>query len=241
MPSGDIHKNHRKRLRREFENAGLMRWQEHVVLEFLLFYAIPRRNTNDIAHSLIERCGGFLNVFSASKEQLMSVKGVGESAADYITALGELIKYINCKKFSDDVFVLNSDRCEKYLINLFDGEKEERFYMICLDTRNRIIYQDVLFEGGFESIELDSVKVARKAVACGAACVVFAHNHPSGVARPSYADIEATRVLEAKLKVVGIGVIDHMIVAGGKCASMRELKYMTEPLEKLRKKYGENE
>ena len=236
-----MHKNHRKRMREDFERSGIMGWQDHKVLEFLLFYAIPRRDTNDTAHALIEKCGGLSNVFEAPVEQLMSVDGVGRSSADFLRLVGQCMRYIDYKNFMDEPFVLDSKRCERYLINLFRNKSNEYFYMLCLDAQNRIIYQDMLFEGGLENTEIDAVKVVRQAVNCGAVCVVFAHNHPSGVARPSYSDVETTRALEEKLRVVGILLLDHIIVAQGKCASMRKLKCLVAPMEKLKKKYSEEQ
>lgn len=236
MSGNSIHKNHRKRMREDFRKTGFKPWQPHIVLEFLLYYAIPRRNTNDIAHELINKCGGFMNVFSASREQLMSVDHVGEAAADYIMMLGEFMEYCNEMRIKNKEFVLDSRTCEEYFINLFDGKKQEYFYMICLDAKNRIIHQDMLFEGSIESTEIDAGKIVRIAVNSKAACVVFAHNHPSGVAKPSYADVEATQIIEKKLRVVDIGLLDHIIVADKKCVSMRSMNCLTTPMDKLRRK-----
>ena len=158
------HKGHRKRMREDFEKGGFKTWQKHKVLEYLLYNVIPVADTNDIAHNLIKECGGFVNVFHTSKKRLMSIDGVGEKTADYICSLGEFIQYYNTEKYNTDVFVLNSETSENYLCNLFDGKSRECCYMICLDPKNRIINQEMLFEGSFESVELDVAKVLRSAV-----------------------------------------------------------------------------
>ncbi len=234
MADRNVHKNHRQRMRREFYQTGFKSWHEHIVLEYILYPSIPRRDTNEIAHRLINRCGSFVNVFTSSKELLMSVDGVGEGTADYLCMLGELIKYHTDKKYNNKRLELNSGECEKYLMNLFSDKKQENFYLICLDGGNRILHQEMLFEGGLEATEIDSGRILRIAVRSGAASVVFAHNHPSGVAKPSYTDIETTLKLEAKLRVVGIGLLDHIIVTDLGCASMRDMKYLKDPTKKTK-------
>ena len=191
------HKGHRKRMREDFEKGGFKTWQKHKVLEYLLYNVIPVADTNDIAHNLIKECGGFVNVFHTSKKRLMSIDGVGEKTADYICSLGEFIQYYNTEKYNTDVFVLNSETSENYLCNLFDGKSRECCYMICLDPKNRIINQEMLFEGSFESVELDVAKVLRSAVKS-----------------------EASQALEHTLFFAGIKMLDHIIVADGKCMSI---------------------
>ena len=214
------HKGHRKRMREDFEKGGFKTWQKHKVLEYLLYNVIPVADTNDIAHNLIKECGGFVNVFHTSKKRLMSIDGVGEKTADYICSLGEFIQYYNTEKYNTDVFVLNSETSENYLCNLFDGKNRECCYMICLDPKNRIINQEMLFEGSFESVELDVAKVLRSAVKSDASQVVFTHNHPSGILKPSNADLVTTQALEHTLFFAGIKMLDHIIVADGKCMSI---------------------
>lgn len=214
------HKGHRKRMREDFEKGGFKTWQKHKVLEYLLYNVIPVADTNDIAHNLIKECGGFVNVFHTSKKRLMSIDGVGEKTADYICSLGEFIQYYNTEKYNTDVFVLNSETSENYLCNLFDGKNRECCYMICLDLKNRIINQEMLFEGSFESVELDVAKVLRSVVKSDASQVVFTHNHPSGILKPSNADLVTTQALEHTLFFAGIKMLDHIIVADGKCMSI---------------------
>ena len=118
------------------------------------------------------------------------------------------------------MFVLNSETSENYLCNLFDGKNRECCYMICLDPKNRIINQEMLFEGSFESVELDVAKVLRSAVKSDASQVVFTHNHPSGILKPSNADLVTTQALEHTLFFAGIKMLDHIIVADCKCMSI---------------------
>ncbi len=218
--SGNIHERHRERLRAEFANGGFKDWHEHKTLEYILQYSRPRVDTNEIAHNLINACGGFAEVFKASDEVLMSVDGVGSKTVEYIHMLGEFVRYYNGVRFEANRLELNSESCCEYLLNLFDGKSREYFYMICLDSRSRILYCGALFEGGFDNMDVDTSKIVRTAVLYDAAYVVFAHNHPSGIAKPSNNDIITTHVIERALKYVNVEVRDHIIIALGKCSSM---------------------
>lgn len=222
MENKNNHRGHRERMREDFAKGGFSSWQKHKVLEYLLYYTIPVADTNNMAHELIKRCGGFSNVFRAEKKTLMEVDGIGEKTAEYLVALGDFVRYYNNVKYDKDVLTLNSENCEEYLLNLFDGKIRECCFMICLDTQNKILEKDMIFEGSFESVDIDMPKIARMAVKAEAPYVVFAHNHPSGIAKPSNADIVSTKLIERTLRMLGVNLLDHIIVAGGKCVSMRD-------------------
>ncbi len=223
----NVHTGHRERMRREFKNGGFKNWEPHKVLEYLLFYAIPVADTNETAHNIIDSCGSFNDVFHASREQLISISKVGNKTADYICMLGEFVKYYNKMRYSDDAFVLDGDTAQEYFLDLFDGMKRENLYMICLDSKNKIIYKECVFEGTFESLDVDMTRILRIAVKCDATYVVLAHNHPSGILKPSQADIMTTQMINKVLSMGGIKLIDHIIVAGGKCISLAD-KYIKE-------------
>lgn len=221
MADKNVHEGHRKRMREDFKLTGFNNWHEHKVLEFFLHKCLPRVDTNEIAHDLINTFGGFANVFKAPKELLMKVDGVGETTAEYILMLGKFVRYYNRTRFDVNRDVLDSDTCEDYMLDLFDGKEREYCYMICLNARNHVLLNEQLFEGNFESVDLDISKIVRTAVNCDASYVVLAHNHPSGIAKPSNADIVSTQVVEHTLQLCGMKLLDHIIVANGKCVSMR--------------------
>lgn len=221
MTKKNVHEGHRERMRRDFNASGFNNWHEHKVLEFLLHKCLPRVDTNETAHHLINSCGGFANVFRASREQLTDVFGVGEGTAEYIRMLGEFVRYYNGVRFDVNRITLDRTSCEEYMLNLFDGLEREYFYMICLNARQEVLYRELIFEGSFDGMDIDMAKIMRIAVKNDASYVVLAHNHPSGVAMPSDADIVSTRTIEQALKMCGIILLDHIITAGGKCISMR--------------------
>ena len=217
----NIHEGHRERMRKDFEHNGFDGWHDHKVLEYLLYRVIPQADTNEMAHKLIKECGDFNKVFHASKEKLTDIVGIGEKAARYIQELGEFINYYNGSRYDTDRFVLDSETCEGYLLHLFDGVERDNFYIICLDAKNRILYTRCMFEGSFESMDIDITQLVRVAVKCDASYVVLSHNHPSGIAHASNVDITATQTIERALSLAGIRLLDHIIVAGGKCVSVR--------------------
>ncbi len=217
----NVHEGHRKRMREDFERDGFNNWHDYKVLEYMLHRVIRRADTNETAHMLIDECGGFAEVFRASKEKLTDIMGIGEETASYIRELGEFLHYYNGVRYDVNRLVLDSDSCENYLLNLYDGVERENFYVICLDAQNRIIYKRRMFEGSFESMDIDITQIVRVAVKCDASYVVLSHNHPSGIAHASNADITATQAIERALVLAGIKLLDHIIVAGGKCVSVR--------------------
>ena len=222
MAKKNNHLGHRKRMREDFSKSGFSNWQPHIVLEYLLFYSIPVADTNNLAHEIIKGCGGFVNVFNTPKERLLKVQGVGEKTADYICMLGEFLQYYNRVKYDTDTLELNSKTCENYMLSLFENESSESLYMICLDAQNHILKKKRVAEGSFESMDIDIPTIMRTAINSEAAYVVLAHNHPSGIAEPSHADIVSTQVLERTLHMGGVKLLDHIIVAGRKCVSMRD-------------------
>lgn len=217
----NVHKGHRKRMKEDFEVMSFDIWHEHEVLEYMLQMALPRVDTNETAHNLIKKCGGFANVFRASKKQLTDVYGVGEKAAEYLHTLGEFVHYYNRRRFDLNREVLDSGTCQKYMLDVFDGKEREHFYVICLDSNNRVIAKMEEVEGGFDSIDIDVPKIVRFAVMNDAPNVVLAHNHPSGILKASNADIVSTQTVARVLLMCGITLVDHIIVAGGQCMSMR--------------------
>jgi len=233
----NLHAGHRKRMREEYEAKGFEDKPEHIVLEYMLNLALPRVNTNDIAHELINKCGGFANVFRASKKQLTDVYGVGDKVAEYLQMLGEFVHYYNGKRFEINRKTLDSSNCEQYLLDIFDGKSREHFYVICLDSNNRVISKADMSQGTFDRIDINVQEIVRYALTCDAAYVVLAHNHPSGILEASNADVVSTQSIQRILQICDIKLYDHIIVANGKCKSMRNAGLL-EPRRPERKNNG---
>ncbi len=214
------HAGHRKRMRERYEQNGFNGWAEHEVLEFLLFDKIPRRDTNQIAHDILAKFGTMEKMLSASEEQLCEVKGVGAETAKYIKAQKKMYDYCLTKKKYDSRKLYSEPMFKKYLVDLFGEKNNEALYMVCLDGKDRIIRRDTVVEGNFESVSLDVGSMVRIAVNCEAAAIVLAHNHPSGIVTPSESDITATQVIMSAMRLVGVRLENHFIVADERCESM---------------------
>ena len=222
MGKENVHEHHRERMRKDFLRDGFKRWHEHNVLEYILHYAIPRVDTNGIAHELINTCGGFADVFRAPAEVLTSVDGVGEKTVSFLRMLGEFVKYYNGVRFEAHRREMSSEMCINYLLNLFDGKRREHFCIICLDACKRIVYHELIFEGSFETMDVDMMKLVRTVVQYDTPYMVISHNHPSGIAEPSGLDVTTTHCIQTALRYVGVEILDHIIVADGKYYSMRD-------------------
>ena len=207
-----LHDGHRARKKALFRQSGLDGFADHEVLELVLYYAIPRRDTNETAHRLLQKFGSLQNVFSAPAEELAKVEGVGENAALLLTLLPAAVR--RAGRSGGRERVLNSvDKCGRYFLELLGGERQEALYEACLDAKGKLLSCKKLAQGSADSAVLSVRQVVENALLCGASGVVLAHNHPSGIALPSQEDIAVTRRLQVALDAVGIVLADHIIVA----------------------------
>lgn len=214
------HSGHRKRMRERYAQNGFCGWADHEVLEFILFDKIPRRDTNKLAHDILDKFGSIENVLKATPEQLQEIKGIGLKTAKYLCSQEKIYNFCKIRKNTALKQVYDTERSYDYFSALFADNSNEVFYMICLDSRNRILRYDLMFEGSFESINLNVGSMVRIAVKSEACKVVLAHNHPSGVLLPSESDIAATRVIVSAMKLVGVEVMEHVIVTEEGCRDM---------------------
>lgn len=213
------HKGHRERMLEKFDQTDFDGIPDHEVLEMLLFYVVPQRNTNDIAHTLLDDFGSLKNVLSAPPERLMRVKHIGPAAARYLSMWGKTFNRIR-KDAGKPPKKLTRTTLKPYLTELFKDEVREAFYVICLDSNGVILGKRRLSEGSFECVDIDPSKAVRAALDYGSPQVVFAHNHPSGICVASDGDIQATRVLDKAMRFMGIHMRDHIIYTEDKCVSI---------------------
>ena len=223
-----IHDGHREKMRRRFLSGGLEQFADHEALELLLYYAIPRRDTNPIAHALMERYGSLRAVLSAPVEDLQKVEGIGESAAILLKLAPQLYRKAKLSDAEQETVLSSVERVGAYLLERFAGEKNEVVYQLCLDRKGRLLACKKLGEGGIASADLDVRRLVENAILTGASAVILSHNHPSGVALPSRDDYAATDRAKAALNVVGVALTDHIIVADGDFVSMADSGYLTD-------------
>lgn len=221
-----IHDGHQEKMRRRFAQTGLSGFADHEALELLLFYAIPRRDTNPLAHRLLERYGSLEGVFTAPAEDLEKVEGMGGSAALLLRLVPLLAE--KSRERTDGPVILNStERAGEYLLRRFDGKKNELVYELCLDRKGKLLACKRLNDGGASSASLDIRKVVENAILTSASTVILAHNHPSGIALPSDDDCAATTQAVQALQTIGVVLADHIIVADDDFVSMAQSGYLS--------------
>jgi len=215
-----MHENHRERLRERLRQEGLDNFEEHVVLELLLFYSIPRADTNGIAHTLIKTFGSLEAVFEAPYDELLKVKGIGESSAALLTFIPQVTRRYVSAKAKTGVRLDRPEKLREYALAKYVGEKQELVYMLCLDGRGRLNNCCGLAEGSLTSASIDARHLLETALRNTASHIILMHNHPGGIAAPSSNDVEATKRVAALMASVDIRLVDHLIVAGQEVFSM---------------------
>ena len=217
-----VHSGHRQRLKERFLREGLDQFEEHQVLELLLFYCIPRKDTNPIAHALISRFGSLTGVLDAPVEELQKVPEIGENAALFLSLLSPVCRYYMVNHAQQNKILPRMQDCWDYMIPLFHGRRNEIVYLLCLDAKCKMICCRELGEGSVNSASVPIRKIVECALTANASTVVLAHNHPSGLAIPSQEDIQATYRVASALEAVDIILEDHIVVADDDFVSLRE-------------------
>lgn len=222
-----VHDGHRERLRNSYLEHGLHPMNDINALELLLFYAVPRRDTNEIAHRLLERFGSLHGVFSASIEDLCEVEGIGEYAAALLTLVPEIMKKSRLSESREIKQIKCSQDAGAYLLPYFMNEQDEVVFMLCLDTKRAVICCTEMGRGVVNTVDASIRRMVEKALKVRANSVIIAHNHPDGFAVPSREDDIFTRCLYNALETVGIRLEDHIIVANDDYISVADSGMMT--------------
>ena len=222
-----VHDGHREKKREQFLNSGLDSFADHEVLELLLFYAIPRRDTNETAHLLMDHFGTLDAVFHAPVEELCRVRGMGRNAATLIHLVPKVYSRVK-RSAAENETVLNTTRKSgRYLMERLAGETTEKLYQLCLDRKGKLLTCRQLSEGSVGAAPVNLRKIVENALLSRASGVILGHNHPSGVALPSQEDVAATIQARNALEAVEIPLLDHIIVADEDFVSMAESGYLS--------------
>ena len=226
-----IHDGHRKRLRQRFLQEGLEHFTDVQVLELVLFYAISRQDTNPIAHALLDHFGSLSQVMDAPIEELCKVEGIGENTAAYL----HLITQVGGCYLRDRAAKVNilptMESCAAYLHPYFYGRSIEMVYLLCLDAKCKLLTCGKIAEGDVNSTSLSIRKIVETALLANASSVLLAHNHPGGMAIPSYEDIATTRNVVSALRAVEVRFVDHLIFCEDDYVSLVQSGYLAEESE----------
>lgn len=217
-----IHDGHRERLRKRFKEEGLDGFSEIQALELALFYAISRKDTNPIAHALLDHFGTLAQVLEAPVEELCKVPGVGENTAVYLRLITELGRFYMVSRTTQTKVLTTLEQCAEYMLPFFYGRRVETVFLLCLDAKCKVLCCKEVAEGSVNAAGISVRKVVETALGANATSVVLAHNHPSGVAVPSGEDVQTTRRIAAALAAVEVHLVDHIVVADEDYVSMAQ-------------------
>ena len=222
-----MHENHRERVKQRFLASGLDDFAPHNVLELLLFYAIPQKDTNELAHSLMERFGSLDKVFDAPIEELKKIRGISEHSATLIKLIPALARRYTVEKNKKDTVFNDVDTMGNYFVSKYIGITVETVLLLSLDNKFNAIDCAVIHEGSVNSCEITVRRLAEIAFKNNASMVVLAHNHPDGLAIPSSADLFTTQQLKTALNLLGIKMLAHIVVAGEDYTNIMDPKAMS--------------
>lgn len=222
--NGNIHTNHRNRMRQRIAQNGLDGLQDHEVLEYILYAFIPRKDTNPIAHKLLDTAGSLENVFNSSVEMLMSIPNMTYSAALFLTCMPDIIKRYNRQKLGDKPLIRNSKDAIEYFKNIFadENQMEEHFHLALVAPDGRVVDASRISSGDSDQCKLDIKKFILKTASVQAKDFFIAHNHPSGNPSPSLTDFEFTKWLVSLAVTLELRMVDHIIIAKNGHFSFRD-------------------
>ena len=217
---GNVHKGHREKVKQRYYESGLNSMPDHNILEMLLFFGIPQKDTNPIAHELMTTFGSFSGVLEASYKDLRNVKGMTENAACLLSMI--LPTY---KRYVGDIYKKKRkfdtpEQMADFLRPLYLDTPNERIYAMCFDQHNNLIACRVVSDGDIDSSYLDVRQLASIVLEVKAKKVVLSHNHPNGTLRPSKGDCDITTTARDLLELLKVQLVDHIIITDESYVSM---------------------
>lgn len=216
------HSGHRSRMKKKLLSQGADVFEPHEILEILLYYAIPQKNTNDIAKNLIKHFGSLSAVLDASYEALEEA-GLTEHQAILLKLIPDVSRIYLVDKHENRKKALSPEKVPAYILRRYIGLAEhEQVMLLLLDKKGKELFCGVVAQGDFDSVNLSFRKIVALAVNYSAVIAYLAHNHPSGMGLPSTRDVTTTVELKTLLKQVGVILADHFIIADGDCVSLAE-------------------
>ncbi len=207
------HENHRERMRARVRENSLDSLSDHEVLEYLLYPFIPRKDTNGIAHALISKFGSLAAVMDSDANALTAVKGMTANAALYLSSLSSLSRRYNSSKIGIKPKMETRGQILEYLMSFMSTLEDERIYAICVDSAGRLKERCELGRGGSDDCKLRVKELVMLCQNSQTKYVYLAHNHPSGIARPSTEDVDFTKWAVSALEIMDVLLIDHIIIA----------------------------
>ena len=225
------HEGHRGRLRERFRTNSLSGFASHEALELLLSYCIPKRDVNPLAHALIDRFGSFSGVLDAAPEELERVSGIGEYSATFLNLVAQAAGYYQRDKYRSLTTLMTVPDMGKYCMSLFLNDTSEKLYLVALNIHGQLLGSHLICSGSLDELIIYPRHVVDAALRSNAYAVVITHNHPGGSLYPSKADEQTTKLIHRALSMIDVSLLDHIIVGGGRYASMTAQGYLDDARE----------
>ena len=227
MAEENIHKGHRQKVKQRFLANGLAGESAHNILELLLFYGIPQRDTNPIAHALIDRFGSLSGVLRASPAELQSVKGMTESAAILLRLVLPVYEaYIDDLLRRPTIPETTAELVE-FMRPKFIGSVTEKAYLLCRGANHQLLGIRKISEGDLVNVTVHLRALAAVVLETKAQAVILIHNHPNGIAAPSADDVAATREISTFLRKLNVQLLNHIILSeDGYCSMIDKVKFV---------------
>ena len=218
------HAGHRQRLKNKIKKNGLRSLEEHEILEVLLTYCIPRKNTNNIAHELLNKFKSISNVIDAESNQLKLIEGLGEESGLFLQIIKDFVEiYLENKKTSATTILTNPKQCIDYFRTHFIIKNTETFVGFCLTDKGRLI-NHFLIDGKSETEINFPIKILTENITPNnVKQLVLIHTHPNGSVNPSQQDIDVTNRISNICAILGCKLADHCIVNETDYCSFKDL------------------
>ena len=224
----NIHKGHRQRMKNKFLTHGISIFEDHEILEILLYYVIPMQDTNPLAHRLLDTFGSLDGVFGAPYDELKKVPGIGENAAFLIKMIPQLSKRYYEALQKEKKRIYNTSEAVSLLRPKFIGEKEELLVLALLGSDGRLLYCGTVNHGSIHEVPVYIRTITKLAIDYHADSAILAHNHPSGSAVPSAGDIQVTGEIMRGLETIDVSLRDHIIFTQKNYCSFRDSGWLEE-------------
>lgn len=223
-----VHKGHRKRMRRKFADFGAIVFDTYELLEMLLYYTVPVKDTNPLAKKLLQEFGSLDGVLSASKEDLMKVEGIGAKTAELIVTAGGALDFFASEEGEKSASVFeNYDYLGAYVVNYLADTMDNVQILLTFDNDMRLLGIDEMYRCDYSSGNVKSEKYMDVALKKGATVAIIAHSHPYGPLCPTDGDRVTNSMIQTALSNVGVLLAEHYIVCGKRYIGfMNHLDYL---------------
>lgn len=212
---------HRERIKEKFAQAGLDSFLDHEILELLLTYAIPRKDTKPLAWALLKKFGSLSGVLDARAADLAAVPGIGRGSAVYLTLIRAVFKKYALENVKAREVIRTPEHVLNYCQASLSGRSEECLELIFLSVRSTVMGTQTVATGDIDRVSISPRRIVECALAAKASAIILVHNHPSGDASPSAEDILLTKEVVQAAALFGISVFDHIIIGKGSYYSLK--------------------